>query len=345
MSTPWERFTLAARRGTPDVVPVALIVDSPWLPGYAGIDTRDYYLFPEQWLAINRGLLDRFPEAAWIPGFWVEYGMAAEPSAFGARLRFFPDRPPSVEPLVQDLSFWADRIEPVNPHQDGLMPLVLRLTEVMDTRLRAEGQGIRMVCARGPLTVASWLAGITPLMLDLAMNPDVVRTVLDAVTDSIIRWLQAQLDAIHDPQGIMLLDDLVGMISREHYESLVHPYLKRIFTAFEGLIRVYHNDTPCPHLLESLAAAEFDVFNFSHKVPVAQVKAAMGHRVALMGNVSPLEVGVNGTPAAVMASALECLEQGAPGGGMILSFGGGVSPGTPPENIDALLAAARQYQP
>ncbi len=155
MSTPWQRFIVAARRGTPDKVPVALIVDSPWLPGYAGIDTRDYYLLPEQWLSINRGLIDRFPEAVWIPGFWVEYGMAAEPSAFGARLRFYPDRPPAVEPLVEDLSFWAERIEPANPHQDGLMPLILRLTEVMDTRLRAEGLGIRMVCARGPLTVAS----------------------------------------------------------------------------------------------------------------------------------------------------------------------------------------------
>jgi uroporphyrinogen decarboxylase len=66
MSTPWERFKVAARRGEPDQVPVALIVDSPWLPGYAGIDTRDYYLFAEQWWAINRGLAERFPEAVWI---------------------------------------------------------------------------------------------------------------------------------------------------------------------------------------------------------------------------------------------------------------------------------------
>ena len=41
--------------------------------------------------------------------------------------------------------------------------------------------------------------------------------------------------------------------------------------------------------------------------------------------------------------ALECLDKGAPDGGMILSFGGGVSPGTPAENIDALLRAAREW--
>ena len=107
MSTPWERFKQAARLEKPDQVPVALIVDSPWLPGYAGIDTRDYYLLPEKWLEINLGLLERFPEAVWIPGFWVEYGMAAEPSAFGVKLHFHADRPPSVEPVVADLAFWA----------------------------------------------------------------------------------------------------------------------------------------------------------------------------------------------------------------------------------------------
>jgi hypothetical protein len=133
MSTPWERFRLAAHLGEPDQVPVALIVDSPWLPGYAGVDTRDYFLFPERWLNINLGLLERFPDAVWIPGFWVEYGMAAEPSAFGAKIRFHADRPPSIEPLVADLGFWAEA-KPANPHEDGLMPLVLRLYELMDAR-------------------------------------------------------------------------------------------------------------------------------------------------------------------------------------------------------------------
>jgi uroporphyrinogen-III decarboxylase len=343
MNTTWERFKQAARLGEPDQVPVALIVDSPWLPGYAGIDTRDYFLFPDRWLEINLGLRERFPDAVWLPGFWVEYGMAAEPSAFGAKLRFHPDRPPSIEPLVTDLSFWAD-VKPANPQEDGLMPLVLRLYEVIDEQLQAEGLGIKIVCARGPMTVASWLTGMTPLMMGFVINPDEVSGILDTMTTSIIRWLHAQLDTLRQPEGIMLLDDLVGMVSRSHYEDLVHPHLRRIFDEFDGLIRVYHNDTPCPHLLESLAEANFDVFNFSHEVDIGEVKAKMGHRVALMGNVPPLDVGVRGTPADVARWARECLDKGAPGGGMILSFGGGVSPGTPAENIDALLEAAREWR-
>jgi uroporphyrinogen decarboxylase len=267
--------------------------------------------------------------------------MAAEPSAFGAKIRFHPDSPPSVEPVVTDLNFWMDNLKPANPHEDGLMPLVLRLYEVMDQRLRAEGQGIKMVCARGPMTVASWLSGIPPLMMELAGNPEGVSALLETVTTSIINWLHAQLDTLHHPEGIMVLDDVVGMVSKRHYQSIIHPHLRRIFDEFDGLIRVYHNDTPCPHLLESLADANFDVFNFSHETDIAEAKAKMGHRVALMGNVPPLEVGVRGTPEDVRTWAQACLAKGAPGGGMILSFGGGIPPGTPPENIDALLEAVR----
>lgn len=140
--TTWELFQQAARLGEPERVPVGLIVDSPWLPGYAGIDTRDYFLFPEKWLEINKGLLERFPDAVWIPGFWVEYGMAAEPSAFGVKLRFHPNSPPSIEPVVTDLVSWAEA-KPADPQEDGLMPLVLRMYQVMDERLRADGLGIR----------------------------------------------------------------------------------------------------------------------------------------------------------------------------------------------------------
>jgi uroporphyrinogen decarboxylase len=245
--------------------------------------------------------------------------------------------------VVTDLSYWAD-VQPANPHEAGLMPLVLRLYQVLDERLRAEGLGIRMVAARGPMTVASWLMGIPPLMIGIARNPDQVSRILETMTTTIIHWLHAQLEAIRAPEGILLLDDIVGMVSKRHYEALVHPHLCRIFDEFDGLLRVYHNDTPCLHLAASLAEADFDVFNFSHEVNIAEVKALMGHRVALMGNVPPLDVGVRGTPADVARWARECLDQAAPGGGMILSFGGGVSPGTPPENVDALLQAAREWR-
>jgi uroporphyrinogen decarboxylase len=55
-----------------------------------------------------------------------------------------------------------------------------------------------------------------------------------------------------------------------------------------------------------------------------------------MGNVPPLDVMARGTPEQVQAWARECIRKTG-GRGLILSAGGGVSPGTPPEAIDALV--------
>jgi uroporphyrinogen decarboxylase len=64
-------------------------------------------------------------------------------------------------------------------------------------------------------------------------------------------------------------------------------------------------------------------------------------RMALLGNVAPLDTLVRGTPDEVYAEARACIEKAAPGGGFVLSAGGGASPGTPAENIDALVRATR----
>jgi uroporphyrinogen decarboxylase len=180
-------------------------------------------------------------------------------------------------------------------------------------------------------------------MMGLVTHPGEVHRVLDTLTTTIIAWLHAQLDTLREPEGILLLDDIVGMISLDHYQEFVAPHLRRIFNEFEGLIRIYHNDTPCAHLHAALAAANFDVFNFTHEADIGQVKAVMGHRVALMGNVPPLDVAVREPPEVVAQWAKACLDKAAPGGGMILSVGGGASPGMPAESLDAMLQAARDW--
>jgi uroporphyrinogen decarboxylase len=316
-------------------VPVALIVDSPWLPGFAGIDTLDYFLLPDRWLHTNLDLQRRFPQVAWIPGFWVEYGMAAEPSAFGARVSWRHDGPPSIAPVLGGLEALADA-RPADPYEHGLMPLALHLYAVARERLAAEGLAINMVAARGPLAIAGWLLGVTELMVGLKQQPAESARLLGVLTDTVIAWLRAQLDVSGAAEGILVLDDIPGMLSPRLFDQFARPHLGRIFAAFEGLIRVYHNDTPCMHLVGALSTLGFDVFNFSYEMDIAQVRAGMPG-VALMGNVPPLGLMARGKPDEVADWARTCIEKTG-GHRLILSAGGGVSPGTPAENIDALVA-------
>ena len=42
----WQIFKKAAKRQAVAAVPTALIVDSPWIPGYLGINHFDFFLDP-----------------------------------------------------------------------------------------------------------------------------------------------------------------------------------------------------------------------------------------------------------------------------------------------------------
>ena len=65
-----------------DPMPLGFIIDSPWLPGWYGMDIVDYFTSDELWLKANLKALETFPDIMFIPGFWSEFGMCSEPSAF-----------------------------------------------------------------------------------------------------------------------------------------------------------------------------------------------------------------------------------------------------------------------
>jgi len=337
----WERFLAAARGEHTDRVPVVLIVDSPWMPGFVGMDTLDFFLFPDRWLAAHFTIMERFPDVVFVPGFWVEYGMANEPSAFGTPILWRHDAPPALRHVSLPPAQWDTLARP-DPQTDGLMPLVLRRLEDLERRGGLpDPHRIHFVAARGPLALATHVLGTTAFLEATAAEPDAAHYVLDVFTDTVIAFLQAQLDCLREPQGILMLDDIVGMLSPRAFKRMALPYLQRIFDAFDGLIRIYHNDTPCAHLLPHLPEARFDVFNFSHESEIGAVRAAMGPQIALMGNVAPLAVLAQGTPEQVESDAQACIDAMQGQGGFMLSAGGGVSMGTPAENIDALVRAAR----
>ncbi|MEO6183926.1 MAG: uroporphyrinogen decarboxylase, partial [Verrucomicrobiota bacterium] len=91
----WDIFKRAARLEKLDKIPMAMIVDSPWMPGHLGVKHMDFYLDPEVWFQSHLKIHQEFPGVIWVPGWWMEYGMAAEPSALGSKIKFWTDNTPS----------------------------------------------------------------------------------------------------------------------------------------------------------------------------------------------------------------------------------------------------------
>lgn len=338
----WEIFKRAARGEKLDAVPLALIIDSPWIPGYLGISHLDYFLDPELWFQSNLKIHEQFPDIIFVPSWWMEYGMAAEPSALGAKIKFWPNNTPSEICTLQRLEDIED-IPPYEVENDAFMALTLHRIGMQKQRIFDQGHTLPIATSRGPLCTAGFLRGTTEFMLDLIESPELAHKLIDLCTNLIIDWLKAQAKIMGTVESIFLLDDIVGFIGEKHYMEFAHPYLKKICDAFpQDWIKIYHNDASIEKCLEHLPDCGFHVLNWGKQTDIAKVKQRIGNRMCLMGNVNPLEVGVRGTPDDVYKATLDVLEKSA-GEGIILSVGGGVSPGMPGPNIEAMQKALAEF--
>jgi len=268
--------------------------------------------------------------------------MAIEPSALGCRIHFLQDQPPAQIPTLFHLED-VDQFPEVDPYADGLMSVALHRYQTHRTRILEAGYTIPMVTARGPLCSAAFLRGLTQLMLDLTDDPSGVHKLMSYTTDATVRWLRAQAEIIGSSiEGMVILDDIPGFLSRQYYLEFAHPYLKQVFDSFPGdWVKVYHNDANIGPFLEDLVDVGFDVLNWTHRLELTEVRRRTGGKICLMGNVAPLDIGVRGTPQDVKTAVFNQLRK-AGRDGIILSLGGGVSPGMPGGNIMAMVEAARE---
>jgi uroporphyrinogen decarboxylase len=337
----WDTLRAVVAGERLDPVPVGFIIDSPWLPNWAGMTLLDYFASEHRWMAANRQAIDRFPEVLFLPGFWSEFGMCTEPSAFGARPVWHEDEFPFAEPVLADTEAMADLAKP-DPARHGLPPLVLKRLVHARGAIEEAGHAVRFAVARGPLNVAAFLMGNTEFLMALKTEPDRAHTLLATVTDFLVDWLRLQAETIETIDGIFLLDDIVGFLGEDDFLAFARPYLAKAFAAVDASVRFFHNDAAgrvgAPHL----ADVGVNLFNFSSDHGLSEMREWTGGQVALVGNIPPRDVLAAGSPDDVRQAVRAALEDIGDTAGLLLSCGGGMPPGVPTENIDAFLDAARE---
>jgi uroporphyrinogen decarboxylase len=322
-----------------DPLSVGLIVDCPWLPGWAGISILDYFCDPEAWLAANLRAVQRFPRVMMLPGFWSEFGMCSEPSAFGGKCVWYENAFPSIEKTLFD---YAEIARLRKPHcaTDGLPPLAMRRLTRCRGAIEKAGHRIRFATARGPLNIASYLLGHTEFLVGLKTNPEEIHHLLTIVTDYLVDWIGLQADTFDSIDGIFLLDDLIGFLGDADFQEFAMPYLKRLFDSRSVAVKFLHNDAPGLVTATHLAALGVNLFNFSFQHGLAEMREKAGSTVTLLGNVPPRDVLAAGSPEDVRRWAAASLAALADKRRVVLSCGGGAPPGAPTANIEALCESA-----
>lgn len=310
-------------------LPSGFIIDSPWLPGWAGITTLDYFTNDQKWLDANLKAVQTFPELWFFPGFWSEYGMCTEPSAFGAKCIWQENGLPHAEKVIQQIED-IDRLKAPNAASDGLLPFAINRLRNHRKAIEDSGHFISFAVVRGPLNVSTFLMGATEFLIGLRTDTEKIHQLLRIVTDYLISSIRHQKSQFDSIEGILVLDDIIGFCGEPDFKEFAQPYLKEIFKCIDVPVRFLHNDADGNGCAPHLAELGVNVFNYSFLHPVEDMKERTGNKVVLFGNIPPRDVLSLGTEAEIRKSLRESVQNVADRSRIIMSCGGGM-----PDNVSS----------
>lgn len=361
------RVTQAKRFETPDRVPVIPAIAHRLLVPQVGVRFRDYYSDPEtmlrtqilgqKWLLENVRTDAYSITGAWV-GAWTDFQNTFEAGSLGCEITF-PERDiPWVGPGWVKTDADLKRLEAMDFAHSGINAKQIDFRRSMMNiadkyPVRFQGGPIFYPGANpalthtsdGPFGVAGDVMGQTELFMAVYDNPDFVRELLRIVTGKLIDWLDFcwQEEQLPMPRDFAWTDDLAVSLSAKSYRDLVLPFEKQLRFHFDGYLSL-HMCGKTDHLLDifttDLQINEFQ--GFGYQVNLDRVAEIMGGHVVLVGNVNPMLIH-SGTPEDVRQSTRVVIEKLAHFGGLIIQDGSNIPPGSPLENINAMMEAAEMW--
>jgi uroporphyrinogen decarboxylase len=333
----WELLLEVIDGKITDPLPAGFVIDSPWLPGWYGINILDYYSNDELWLKANLKAINDFPDVIFLPGFWSEFGMCTEPSAFGARCNFPQNEFPHAHKIIHSTDD-IDSLPVPNPKTDGLLPFILNRLKIAQPKIEAAEHKIRFAVARGPLNIATFLMGTTEFLTTMMMQPEKAETLMEKITAFLKDWINLQRETFPSIDGIFLLDDIIGFMGEPEFRAIGLPYFKELYDT-DVSVKFLHNDAPCRVCAPILPEMGINLFNMGFDVTLNELKKMTGNAITMLGNIPPRDVLAAGTAQDVKKATAELIQTLDDRSRVIVSCGGGMPPGVSTENIKAFLQA------
>ena len=187
--------------------------------------------------------------------------------------------------------------------------------------------------------------GQTELFTAVYDRPEFVRELLRIITDKLIEYLDFcwEEEKLPVPRDFAWADDLAVSLSADAYRNLVLPFEAKLRSHFDGYVSL-HMCGAAGHLLkiftEGLKINEFQ--GFGYQVNLDRIGSVMGGRVVLIGNVNPMLIH-SGTPEEVRQATRRIMDKPAHFKGLNIQDGNNIPPGSPLQNINAMMEAAERY--
>ena len=172
----------------------------------------------------------------------------------------------------------------------------------------------------------------------LYQAPDVLRALITRLTDMVVRYLDAQIEA--GAEVVQLFDTWAGLLGEAEYREWVLPSHREIAA------KLGRSRAPLilfvgggGHLVDAMAESGADVLSLDWRVDLAGAARRVGSRVSLQGNLDPC--ALSAPPDEIARRVRELAAAGRGARGHILNLGHGVLPETPVEGVRAFVSAAR----
>ncbi len=159
------------------------------------------------------------------------------------------------------------------------------------------------------------------------------RTLMDRLSRSLIRYINAQIDA--GCQAVQLFDSWAGCLSPSDYRRYAMPFTKQVIDGIRPGIPVINFLTGNPALLPLLREAGGSMIGLDWRVSLAEAWKTVGYDVGVQGNLDPVSLMADLPTLKSRAQAV--LDEAAGRPGHIFNLGHGVFPEVPPENVKALV--------
>lgn len=262
-----------------------------------------------------------------------------ETADLGGELQYVEDGPPKClkPPLSAHEELTNVAISAL--FEEGRMADRIRGAEYLS---RQVGKQIPIMgWVEGPIAEAVDLRGMQKLMMDLVDEPGYVGDLMDFVVEVEIEFARRQISAGCDIIGIG--DAAASLVSAKLYEEMVLPREQRIVEAIHeaGAVARLHICGNTRHLPSLMPQTGCEIIDLDYLFPIEEARPAMGQEPILLGNFDPVAALPDAAEEQVYDWCRRCHE--ACGERHIVGPGCEVPPGTPPENVMAMLRYAREH--
>lgn len=213
---------------------------------------------------------------------------------------------------------------------------------------RQGGKGMVITGGAGPMTTAISIRDANDFMRDLVKDPENAKRLLDFSVDCTLKWIRYNKEQF-DSIAVSLADPATStnLLSPKLYQKFSKPATHKLLQGIKeitGSIPGIHICGRSKRLWPDLIDLGFPSFSVDNCEDLSELKETVGNHMKISGNVPPVSVLKNGTIDDVIASVIDCLKKGSDNPmGFSLAIGCQVPIGTPRENLEAYIYAARRY--